>query len=137
MEEADDINRVVDDVDINGIDNNIDNSGESPEASGAVGGTAPEQLTKAQQATENELRRLGSRNPPGRREELGLLVRLQAEAGARGPVTKLEGTTYQKWLSQRSLGGQKSNTPQKPLFSTFWTMGSPNMQKSGNRKFLV
>ena len=38
----------------------------------------------------------------------------------------------QKWLSPRSLGGcrgQKPNTPQKPLFSTFWTMGIIFKQK--------
>ena len=70
MEGADDINRVVDDIDINAMDNNMNNSGDTPEASGAIGGTAPEQLTRAQLATENELKRLGSRLPPGRKEEL-------------------------------------------------------------------
>ena len=51
---------------VDGVDNNQDASG----VLGATGGTEAEQLTRAQQATENELKRLGSRNPTGRREEL-------------------------------------------------------------------
>ena len=61
MEEAEDINRV---------DNDINDNGVVPEESGAIGGTEPEQSARAQQATANELKRLGSRNPQG-------LVRVQ------------------------------------------------------------
>ena len=52
-----------------GVDG-VDNDQDAPEISGAIGDEEPEQLTRAQQATENELRRLGSRNLAGRREEL-------------------------------------------------------------------
>ena len=43
----------------------------------------------------------------------------------------------QKWLSPRSLKGwlgEKPNTPQKPLFSTFWTVGIIFKQKKIFRK---
>ena len=43
----------------------------------------------------------------------------------------------QKWLSPRSLKGwlgEKPNTPQKPLFSTFWTVGIIFKQKKFFRK---
>ena len=53
-----------------GIDN--DNDREASDEPGATGETEPEQLTRAQQATANELKRLESRNPPGLGEGSGL-----------------------------------------------------------------
>ena len=60
MEEADDINRVE------GVQGALDGAS-------AVDGIEPEQSMRALQATANELRRLESRNLPGRAEDVEVL----------------------------------------------------------------
>ena len=50
-----------------------DNVREASEEAGATGNAGPQQATKAQQLTAGELKRLGSRNPPGRLEGLGFV----------------------------------------------------------------
>ena len=49
------------------------NTREASGEAGATGNAGPEQATKAQQLMEGELKRLGSRNPPGRLEGLGFV----------------------------------------------------------------
>ena len=117
MEEADDINGMENDDNPGTRGNslgivppgveNIDNDQEASGTSGAMGETEPEQSTRAQQATANELKRLAAKNLPGPGQGSGFVM------GARRRESSLlsANTTFDVLIQQfkKSLADLKSD----------------------------